>query len=44
MNELFKKFGRAYEKDSIIFNEGDTGKEMFYVLSGRFVWRKFPVR
>ncbi|MEN6330556.1 MAG: YhjD/YihY/BrkB family envelope integrity protein, partial [Smithella sp.] len=32
---LFKKFGRAYEKGSIIFNEGDSGNEMFYVLSGR---------
>ena len=32
---LFKKFGRAYEKGSIIFREGDDGEEMFYVLSGR---------
>ena len=32
---LFKKFGHAYEKGSIIFNEGDSGREMFYVLSGR---------
>ena len=32
---LFKKFGHVYEKDSIIFNEGDSGNEMFYVLSGR---------
>jgi membrane protein len=32
---LFKKFGRIYEKGSIIFNEGDSGHEMFYVLSGR---------
>ena len=31
---LFKKFGRVYEKGSIIFHEGDGGKEMFYVLSG----------
>jgi CRP-like cAMP-binding protein len=37
---LFKKFGRAYEKDSIIFNEGDSGKEMFYVLSGRVCLEK----
>jgi len=32
---LFRKFGRAYARDSIIFNEGDPGGEMFYVLSGR---------
>jgi YihY family inner membrane protein len=31
---LFKKFGRTYEKGSIVFNEGDSGHEMFYVLSG----------
>jgi membrane protein len=32
---LFKKFGHIYEKGCIIFNEGDSGHEMFYVLSGR---------
>jgi len=32
---LFKKFGRTYEKGSGIFNEGDSGNEMFYILSGR---------
>jgi CRP-like cAMP-binding protein len=32
---LFKKFGHAYKKGSIIFNEGDSGNEMFYILSGR---------
>jgi membrane protein len=32
---LFKKFGRTYESGSFIFNEGDSGNEMFYVLSGR---------
>ena len=32
---LFKKFGHSYKKDSIIFNEGDSGHEMFYILSGR---------
>jgi membrane protein len=32
---LFKKFGHIYTENSIIFNEGDTGCEMFYVLSGR---------
>ena len=37
---LFKKFGRAYEKGSIIFNEGDSGHEMFYVLSGRIFLEK----
>jgi membrane protein len=37
---LFKKFGRTYEKGSIIFNEGDSGHEMFYVLSGRIILEK----
>jgi CRP-like cAMP-binding protein len=37
---LFKKFGRAYDRGSIIFNEGDSGKEMFYVLSGRVCLEK----
>ena len=32
---LFKKFGHTYPKGSIIFNEGDAGTEMFYVLTGR---------
>lgn len=32
---LFKKFGRAYTEGSLIFNEGDKGNEMFYILSGR---------
>lgn len=32
---LFKKFGRSYAQDKIIFHEGDPGREMFYVLSGR---------
>ena len=32
---LFKKFGHAYTQDSIIFNEGDPGREMYYILSGR---------
>ena len=37
---LFKKFGHTYEKDSIVFNEGDSGHEMFYVLSGRVCLEK----
>jgi len=37
---LFKKFGRVYPKDSPVFNEGDMGHEMFYVLSGRVALEK----
>lgn len=37
---LFKKFGRTYEKGSIVFSEGDSGHEMFYVLSGRIFMEK----
>ncbi|HPC87043.1 MAG TPA: YhjD/YihY/BrkB family envelope integrity protein [Smithellaceae bacterium] len=32
---LFQKFGRVYARDEVIFQEGDSGCEMFYVLSGR---------
>jgi len=32
---LFEKFGHTYPKNSIIFHEGDTGTEMFYILTGR---------
>ncbi len=32
---LFKKFGRAYPRGKMIFNEGDKGNQMFYILSGR---------
>lgn len=34
-DRLFKKFGQPYLKDQIIFHEGDAGREMFYILSGR---------
>jgi membrane protein len=37
---LFKKFGRIYEKDRVIFDEGDSGNEMFYILSGRVCLEK----
>ncbi len=32
---LFKKFGRIYAQNEVVFHENDTGREMFYVLSGR---------
>ncbi|MFO7568775.1 MAG: YhjD/YihY/BrkB family envelope integrity protein [Smithellaceae bacterium] len=32
---LYRKFGRIYHRGDIIFNEGDPGNEMFYILSGR---------
>ncbi|MBI5194914.1 MAG: YihY family inner membrane protein [Nitrospirae bacterium] len=31
---LLKKFGRSYNSGEIIFKEGDTGRDMFFVLSG----------
>jgi cAMP-binding proteins - catabolite gene activator and regulatory subunit of cAMP-dependent protein kinases len=37
---LFKKFGRVYPDGSVIFNEGDTGREMYYILSGRVCLEK----
>jgi len=32
---LFHKFGRMVPPGSAIFREGDMGKEMYYILSGR---------
>ena len=37
---LFQRFGRVYKKGSIIFREGDSGNEMYYVLSGRIQLEK----
>lgn len=32
---LFRKFGRFYDRDEYIFHEGETGQNIFYILSGR---------
>jgi CRP-like cAMP-binding protein len=32
---LFRKFGRVYPEGTCICKEGDTGREMYYILSGR---------
>ena len=32
---LFRKFGRLYARDEYIFREGDAGKNIYYILSGR---------
>ncbi|MBN2514412.1 MAG: cyclic nucleotide-binding domain-containing protein, partial [Deltaproteobacteria bacterium] len=32
---LFRKFGRRYTKGAYIFREGDTGSDMFYIISGQ---------
>lgn len=31
---LFRKFGRMYPKGSYIFREGDSDREMYYILTG----------
>jgi len=31
---MFRKFGRMYTKGAYIFREGDTGREMYYILMG----------
>ncbi|MBA4397081.1 MAG: hypothetical protein C0394_06840, partial [Syntrophus sp. (in: bacteria)] len=33
--QMFRKFGRIYLKDQPIFKEGDHGRNMYYILSGR---------
>jgi membrane protein len=37
---LFHKFGRMYPKNAYVFQEGDAGKEMYYILSGRIQLEK----
>jgi membrane protein len=37
---LFHKFGRMYPKNTYVFQEGDAGKEMYYILSGRIQLEK----
>jgi membrane protein len=37
---LFHKFGRIYPKDKYVFQEGDAGTEMYYILSGRIQLEK----
>lgn len=37
---LFRKFGRMYPRGSVIFREGDSGGEMYYILSGRVCLEK----
>ncbi len=32
---LFRKFGRMYPQGSYVFEEGDRGNEMYYILMGR---------
>jgi membrane protein len=32
---LFRKFGRLYSRNEYIFREGDSGRSLFYILSGR---------
>ena len=32
---LYRKFGRFYRRGTYLCREGDTGREMFYVLNGR---------
>lgn len=41
LNErIFRKFGHKFAAGTFIFREGDTGREMYYVLSGRVVVEK----
>ena len=37
---LLRKFGRFYGRDEYIFHEGDTGRELFYILKGRIRMEK----
>jgi membrane protein len=37
---LFHKFGRMYPRNAYVFQEGDAGNEMYYILSGRIQLEK----
>jgi CRP/FNR family transcriptional regulator, cyclic AMP receptor protein len=37
---LFSKFGREFPKGTVLFHEGDTGKEMYVVQSGQIAISK----
>ena len=37
---LFRKFGRIYREGEYIFQEGDKGAEIFYILNGRALEEK----
>jgi len=32
---LLRKFGKVYRKGTYVFREGETGREMYYILSGK---------
>ncbi|HXN56364.1 MAG TPA: cyclic nucleotide-binding domain-containing protein, partial [Myxococcales bacterium] len=34
-DQLFQRFGREFSKGTVLFKEGDPGKEMYVVQSGR---------
>jgi membrane protein len=37
---LFRKFGHFYREGSYLFREGDSGRDMFYILSGKVMIEK----
>lgn len=37
---LYKRFGRTYHAGQYVFHEGETGREMFYIISGRIAIEK----
>ena len=39
-DEVYKRYVRSYEKEAVIFSEGDEGKEMFSLLKGTVGVRK----
>lgn len=34
-DELFKRFGKAFPKGTILFHEGDTGEDMYIINTGK---------
>jgi len=32
---LLRKFGKVYRENTYVFREGETGREMYYILSGK---------
>jgi CRP-like cAMP-binding protein len=40
LKNLYKKFGREYKRNAVIFSEGEKGDEMYFILEGRVIISK----
>jgi CRP-like cAMP-binding protein len=40
LKNLYKKFGREYKRNAVIFSEGEKGDEMYFILEGSVIISK----